>query len=239
MPRPPTASPPPHSNVADLPLWNRSAGAIGPRLPPATSRDAQLPPGFHSLRPNTIYCEHCGGLRGAPPRSPPSVWARESGAHARRHVVGEVMRYRFGRGQVPAHRNVATYLLQRGLTGEHDQWGSATLKAIGHVPDPKLAPMNIATDGSEVAESLPWGLHWFDRDNIEEALPALSATAAVTRQWLELLLPAVDLHLATGATWWMAVAASLIEQGPRARSGIFREVRVHNVRRVEIGRAHV
>lgn len=160
------------------------------------------------------------------------MWARESGAHARRHVVGEVMRFRFGRGQVPAHRNVATYLLQRGLTGEHDQWGSATLKAIGHVPDPALAPTNIATDGSEVAESLPWGLHWFDRDNVEEALVAMPETAAVTRRWLELLLPAVDLHRSTRAPWWMAVAASLIEQGERVRSGSFREVRVHNVRRV-------
>jgi len=76
------------------------------------------------------------------------------------------------------------------------------------------------------------GLHWFDRANVEEALPALSSTAVVTRRWLELLLPAVDLHLATGAPWWMAVAASLIEQGERVRSGSFRETRVHNVRRV-------
>ena len=232
MSLPPLASPPPPSNFADLPLWSRSADPAGPRPASATSGDARLPTGFHRLRPNTIYCEHCGGLRGAPPRSPPAVWTGETGAHARRHVVGEVMRYRFGRGQVPAHRNVATYLLQRGLTGEHDQWGSATLKAIGHVPDPAHAPMNIATDGSEVAEDLPWGLHWFDRDNVEEALAELPATAAVTRRWLQLLLPAVDLHLETRAPWWMAVAASLIEQGERVRSGSFREVRVHNVRRV-------
>ncbi len=217
----------------DLPLFAAADAFVAALSKPAVDRT--LPPGFHYLNDRTrkaIYCEHCGGMRTG---KAPAALHRETAKHQHVHVVGEVMKYRFGRGQVPIPKGLDAYLrAHHGLQGEHDQWGMDTLKAIRHQPTPAA---DFATNGAEVCSYLPWGLWWFERHDLDAVLPSLSTGAVATRRHLRLLLPALELHrVAAGAPWWLCVLAALVEFGPHRRAGIFRGLRVHNVYRGRGGR---